>query len=52
MRRDIHSGMKLRIVGNALVVGIPKKLAEAMGWKAGDDVRIEVLGKDRLLLRQ
>ncbi len=34
--------MKLRVVGNALVVGIPKKLAEAMGWEAGDKLQIEV----------
>ncbi len=34
--------MKLRVVGNALVVGIPKKLAEAMGWEAGNKLQIEV----------
>ncbi len=51
MTENIHSDMKLRIVGNALVVGIPKKLAEAMGWNPGDEVSIEVAGKDRLTLR-
>ncbi len=44
--------MKLRRVGNTLIVTIPKRVAEAMGWTAGDELSIEVAGKDRLLLRR
>ncbi|MEE9173459.1 MAG: AbrB/MazE/SpoVT family DNA-binding domain-containing protein [Thermoplasmata archaeon] len=44
--------MKLRRVGNTLIVTIPKRVAEAMGWEAGDELQIKVVGRDRLLLRR
>ncbi|MFQ5908982.1 MAG: AbrB/MazE/SpoVT family DNA-binding domain-containing protein [Thermoplasmata archaeon] len=44
--------MKLRRVGSTLIVTIPKRIAEAMGWKAGNQLNIEVAGKDRLLIRR
>ncbi len=44
--------MKLRRVGNTLIVTIPKRVAEAMGWEAGDDLQIEIAGRNRLLIRR
>jgi AbrB family looped-hinge helix DNA binding protein len=32
--------MKLRRVGNTLIVTIPKRVAEAMGWNEGDEVQV------------
>ncbi len=40
--------MKLRRVGNTLIVTIPKRVAEAMGWNEGDEV--QVAGRDVLRL--
>ncbi|MEE9174064.1 MAG: AbrB/MazE/SpoVT family DNA-binding domain-containing protein [Thermoplasmata archaeon] len=42
--------MKLRRVGNTLIVTIPKRVAEAMGWKEGDEVQVRVAGRDVLRL--
>ncbi len=50
--RAIPPDMKLRRVGNTLIVTIPKRVAEAMGWEAGDELQIKVVGRDRLLLRR
>ena len=40
--------MKLRRVGNTLIVTIPKRVAEAMGWDEGDEVQVQVAGRDAL----
>ncbi len=40
--------MKLRQVGNTLIVTIPKRVAEAMDWKEGDEVQVRIAGKDVL----
>lgn len=40
--------MKLRRVGNTLIVTIPKRVADAMGWEEGDDIEVKVGGKDVL----
>ena len=42
--------MKLRRVGNTLIVTIPKRVAEAMGWNEGDELQIQVAGRDVLRL--
>lgn len=42
--------MKLRRVGNTLVVTIPKRVAEARGWDEGDEVQVKVAGRDVLRL--
>ncbi len=42
--------MKLRKVGNTLIVTIPKRVAEAMGWKEGDELQVQVAGRDVLRL--
>ncbi len=42
--------MKLRRVGNTLVVTIPKRVAEAMGWNEGDEVQVQIAGRDVLRL--
>ena len=42
--------MKLRRVGNTLIVTIPKRVAEAMGWGEGDEVQVRVAGRDVLRL--
>ncbi len=42
--------MKLRRVGNTLIVTIPKRVAEAMGWNEGDEVQVQVAGRDVLRL--
>ncbi len=42
--------MKLRRVGNTLIVTIPKRVAEAMGWREGDEVQVHVAGRDILRL--
>ncbi len=44
----ILTDMKLRKVGNTLVVTIPKRLADAMGWEEADKLQILVTGKDVL----
>ncbi len=36
----IPPDMKLRRVGNTLIVTIPKRVAEAMGWNEGDEVQV------------
>ncbi len=36
--------MKLRRVGNTLIVTIPKRVAEAMGWNEGDEVQVQISG--------
>ena len=40
--------MKLRRVGNTLIVTIPKRVTEAMGWDEGDEIQVRVAGKDVL----
>ncbi len=40
--------MKLRRVGNTLIVTIPKSVAEAMGWYEGDELQVQVAGRDVL----
>ncbi len=35
-----------------VLISWPTKLAAAMGWEAGDELHIEVAGKDRLLIRK
>ena len=40
--------MKLRRVGNTLIVTIPKRIGEAMGWNEGDEMQVQVAGKDVL----
>ncbi len=42
--------MKLRRVGNTLIVTIPKRVAEAMGWDEGDEVNVQIAGQDVLRL--
>ncbi len=42
--------MKLRRVDNTLIVTIPKRVAEAMGWNEGDEVQVQVAGRDVLRL--
>ena len=42
--------MKLRRVGNTLIVTIPKRVAEAMGWDEGDEIQVQVAGRDVLRL--
>ncbi|MCJ2532133.1 MAG: AbrB/MazE/SpoVT family DNA-binding domain-containing protein [Candidatus Thermoplasmatota archaeon] len=42
--------MKLRRVGNTLIVTIPKRVAEAMGWSEGDDIQVQIAGRDVLRL--
>jgi antitoxin component of MazEF toxin-antitoxin module len=42
--------MKLRRVGNTLIVTIPKRVAEAMIWNEGDEVHVRVAGRDILRL--
>ena len=42
--------MKLRRVGNTLSVTIPKRVAEAMGWNEGDEVKVQIAGRDALRL--
>jgi AbrB family looped-hinge helix DNA binding protein len=42
--------MKLRRVGNTIIVTIPKRVAEAMGWNEGDEVQVQVGGRDVLRL--
>ena len=37
---------------NQLTITLPKQLMESMNWKAGDTVKFDVLGKDRLDLRK
>ena len=39
---SLKSFVKLRKQGNSLVVTIPKRLLEALGWKEGDYVLVEV----------
>ena len=46
----IPPDMKLRRVGNTLIVTIPKRVAEAMGWNEGDEVQVHVAGRDVLRL--
>ncbi len=46
----IPPAIKLRRVGNTLIVTIPKRVAEAMGWNEGDDVQIQIAGRDVLRL--
>ncbi len=48
--RAIPPDMKLRRVGNALIVTIPKRVAEAMGWSEGDEVQVQVAGRNVLRL--
>ncbi len=40
--------MKLRRVGNTLIVTIPKRVAEAMGWNEGDELQVRIAGRDVL----
>ena len=42
--------MKLRRVGNTLIVTIPKRVAEAMGWNEGDEIQVQIAGRDVLRL--
>ncbi len=42
--------MKLRRVGNTLIVTIPKRVAGAMSWSEGDEVQVQVAGRDVLRL--
>ncbi len=42
--------MKRRRVGNTLVVTIPKRVAEAMGWDEGDEVQVQIAGRGVLRL--
>ncbi len=46
----IPTAMKLRRVGNTLIVTIPKRVAEAMGWDEGDEIQVQVAGRDVLRL--
>ncbi len=46
----IPLAMKLRRVGNTLIVTIPKRVAEAMGWNEGDELEVRVAGRDVLRL--
>ena len=46
--RAIPPDMKLRRVGNTLIVTIPKRVAEAMGWNEGDEIGIQIAGRDAL----
>ncbi len=46
--RAIPPAMKLRRVGNTLIVTIPKRVAEAMGWSEGDELQVQVAGRDAL----
>ena len=46
----IPMAMKLRRVGNTLIVTIPKRVAEAMGWNEGDELQVQVAGRDVLRL--
>ena len=40
--------MKLRKTGNTLVVTVPRRLANALRWKEGDEMEIEVQGRNAL----
>ncbi len=42
--------MKLGRVGNTLIVTIPKRVAAAMGWNEGDEVQVQIVGRDVLRL--
>ena len=42
--------MKLRRVGNTLVVTIPKRVAEARAWNEGDEVQVQIARRDVLRL--
>jgi len=44
--------VKLRKVGDSLVVTIPKDIAEALNWSVGDRINIEVTGINSLTIRK
>lgn len=39
---------QIRRTGRSLAVTIPKRVAEAMGWDEGNEVQVQVAGRDVL----
>ena len=50
LRLDFERFNPPEMVGNTLIVTIPKRVAEAMGWNEGDEVKVQIAGRDVLHL--
>ncbi|MHC1585714.1 MAG: AbrB/MazE/SpoVT family DNA-binding domain-containing protein [Candidatus Syntropharchaeia archaeon] len=44
--------VKLRSVGDSLVVTIPRSIADALGWERGDQIEIEITGPRSVALKK
>ena len=42
--------MKIQKNDDQYFLTLPKKIVEGMGWQKGDEVRVDIAGKDKLVL--
>lgn len=44
--------MKIQLNVDQYFLTLPKKIVEGFGWKKGDEVKIDILGKDKIKIEK